>query len=128
MLTWKNLFGHAATAAYLRKSIADDKFPHAVIFSGAEGVGKRLAAEICAAALLCENSIDGETCGECENCRLVAAHSHPDFYVVEPEETKTTRNIKIGQIRDMQREATLRPINSARRVVILDGAELMKND
>ena len=127
MLTWKNLFGHAATAAYLRKSIADDKFPHAVIFSGAEGIGKRLAAEICAAALLCENSTDGEPCGVCENCRLAAAHSHPDFYIVEPEETKTTRNIKIGQIRDMQREASLRPINSARRVVILDGAELMNN-
>ena len=111
----------------MRKSIADDKFPHAVIFSGDEGVGKRLAAEICAAALLCENSTDGSPCGECENCRLVAAHTHPDFYVVEAEETKTARNIKIGQIRDMQREASLRPINSARRVVILDGAELMNN-
>ena len=127
MLSWKNLFGHAATAAYLRKSIAEDKFPHAVIFSGEEGVGKRLAAEICAAALLCENSTDGEPCGECENCRLVAAHTHPDFCVVEAEETKTARNIKIGQIREMQREASLRPINSARRVVILDGAELMNN-
>ena len=126
-LSWKNLIGHAATAENLRKAISDEKFPHAVIFSGAEGIGKRLAAEICAAALLCENKIDGEPCGTCENCRLVAAKTHPDFYIVEPEATKTTRNIKIGQIREMQAEAALRPINSARRVIIIDGAELMNN-
>ena len=125
MLNWTNLIGHATTVAYLKKNIAEEKFPHAVIFSGEEGVGKRLAAEICAAAILCENPVDGSPCGECENCRLVAARSHPDFYVVEAEETKTARNIKIGQIREMQSEAALRPINSARRVVIIDGAELM---
>ena len=124
-LGWEKLIGNAATVDYLRKSIAEDKFPHAVLFTGASGVGKRLAAEICAAALLCENQTDGNPCGECESCRLTAAHTHPDFYVVEAEETKTARNIKIGQIREMQSEAALRPINSARRVVILDGAELM---
>ena len=127
MLSWENLIGHAATVAYLKKNIAEENFPHAVIFSGAEGVGKRLAAEICAAALLCERPVDGAPCGECENCHLVAAKTHPDFYIVEAEATKTTRNIKIGQIRAMQAEAALRPINSARRVVILDGAELMNN-
>ena len=126
-LSWENLIGHATTADYLKKNIANEKFPHAVIFSGEEGIGKRLAAEICAAALLCENQKDGSPCGVCENCRLVAARSHPDFYVVEPEETKATRNIKIGQIREMQSEAALRPINSARRVIIIDGAELMNN-
>lgn len=126
-LSWKNLIGHAATVDYLKKIIAEENFPHAVIFAGLEGVGKRLTAEICAAALLCENSHDGEPCGTCESCHLVTARTHPDFYVVEAEETKTTRNIKIGQIREMQTEAALRPINSARRVVIIDGAELMNN-
>ena len=52
MLNWTNLIGHATTVAYLKKNIADEKFPHAVIFSGEEGVGKRLAAEICAAAMV----------------------------------------------------------------------------
>ena len=127
MLNWENLIGHAATVAHLKKNIAEEKFPHAVIFSGEEGVGKRLAAEICAAALLCENPVDGSPCGKCENCHLVAAKTHPDFYVVEAEETKTAPNIKIGQIREMQAEAALIPINSARRVVIIDGAELMNN-
>lgn len=127
MIGWENLIGHAATVAYLKKNIAEEKFPHAVIFAGTEGVGKRLAAEICATALLCENPVDGSPCGVCENCRLVAAKSHPDFYVVEAEASKTARNIKIGQIREMQSEASLRPINSSRRVIIIDSAEFMNN-
>ena len=126
-LSWDNFFGNEPAAEYLRKSIAENKFPHAVIFSGVEGVGKRLAAEICAAALLCENPRDGAPCGACDNCTLTAAHTHPDLYIVEAEESKTARTIKIGQIREMQSTAALLPINSARRVVIIDGAELMNN-
>lgn len=124
-MSGENFFGHEQTLNHLRRQIADEIFPHAVIFAGTEGVGKRPAAEICAAAILCENPVDGEACGVCENCKLFAAGTHPDFYVVEPEATKTTRNIKIGQIREMQTEAALKPINSERRVVIIDGAEFM---
>ena len=127
-LSWKNLIGHAETANYLRKNISSGKFPHAVIFSGEEGIGKRFAAEICAAALLCENQKNGEACGVCENCRLILARSHPDFYILEPEDNKKVNpTIKIGQIREMQSEAALRPINSENRVIIIDGAELMNN-
>ena len=123
--SWANLFGHAATVKQLRKNIADETFPHAVLFSGDEGIGKRLAAKICAAALLCENPADGSPCGACESCRLIAAGTHPDFNVVEPEDTKAMRNIKIGQIRELQSQVALSPLNSSRRVVIIDGAEFM---
>ena len=125
IFSWKNIVGNADKLAQLKKFAAEKNFPHAVLFAGVEGIGKRKVAEICAASLICENPIDGEPCGTCESCKLMAAKSHPDFYVVEPEETKTARNIKIGQIRDLQREAFLRPIQADRRVVIIDGAEFM---
>ena len=124
-ISWKNFVGNDATVARLKNSLAEKKFPHAVIFSGVEGIGKRKFAEICAAALMCENPAGGEPCGTCKNCVAMAAGSHPDFYVVEPEATKSTRAIKIAQIRDLQREASLRPVQSERRVVIVDGAEFM---
>ena len=124
-LSWKNLFGHAATVDQLKKNIAARNFPHAVIFSGVEGIGKKLAAEICAAALLCENPVDGEPCGTCASCHLVAAHTHIDFVIVEPEETKAARNIKIGQIRDLQEKTAMTTMISEQRIVIIDGAEFM---
>ena len=125
IFSWKNIVGNSDKIAQLRKFSAERNFPHAVLFAGVEGIGKRKIAETCAATLLCENPVDGETCGDCESCKLMAAGSHPDFYIVEPEATKTARNIKIGQIRDLQREAFLRPIQAERRVVIIDGAEFM---
>ena len=126
-LAWKNIVGHAAKIEQLKKIIAEEKFPHAVIFSGSEGIGKKKIAETCAAVLLCENASGGEPCGVCENCKLISAGSHPDFYLVEPESTKTTKNIKIGQIRTLQAEASLRPVQAERRVVLIDGAEFMNN-
>lgn len=121
------IFGNAARISQLRKIIAEDKFPHAVIFSGAAGIGKRLIAQNCAAAILCENPNSGEACGECESCKLMAAGSHPDFIVVEPEESKSAPVIKIAQIRALQTETAIQPMRSERRVVIIDGAELMNS-
>ena len=124
--SWQNIFGNAPRIEHLKKILAEEKFPHAVIFSGVEGIGKRKIAENCAAALLCENS-NVEACGTCESCRILAAGTHPDFYVVEPEKSKSAPNIKIGQIRALQSEVSLQPNHSACRVVIIDGAEFMNN-
>ena len=122
---WKNIVGHATEIEQLKKIIAEGKFPHAVIFSGGEGIGKKKIAETCAAVLLCKNPVGGEPCGVCENCKLISAGSHPDFYLVEPESTKTTKNIK--QIRTLQTEVSLRPVQAEGRVVLIDGAEFMNN-
>lgn len=124
--SWQNIIGNAPRIEHLKKILSEEKFPHAVIFSGVEGIGKRKIAENCAAALLCENS-NVEACGTCESCRILAAGNHPDFYVVEPEKSKSAPNIKIGQIRALQSEVSLQPNHSACRVVIIDGAELMNN-
>ncbi len=124
--SWQNILGNAPRIEHLKKILAEEKFPHAVIFSGVGGIGKRKIAEICAAVLLCENS-NVEACGVCESCKLFEAGSHPDFYVVEPEKSKSAPNIKIGQIRALQSEVALQPNRSDFRVVIIDGAEFMNN-
>jgi DNA polymerase-3 subunit delta' len=123
--SWKNIFGNAPRIEHLRKILSSKKFPHAVIFAGIEGIGKRKIAENCAAALLCENPNNGEACGTCASCKILAAGSHPDFYVIAPEESKSAPNIKIGQIRALQDEVSLQPVHSSCRVVIIDSAEFM---
>ena len=128
IMNWKDVIGNAEIIGKLKRFSAEKNFPHAIIFSGIEGIGKRKAAEIFATSLLCENLIDGEPCGVCPGCKMMKGNSHPDFYVVEPEETKSTRNIKIGQIRALQNQVALRPVQADRRVVIIDGAEFMKKE
>ena len=128
MNSWKNILGHEKIIEQLKRFSVEKNFPHAIIFSGIEGIGKKKVAEVFSAALLCENLIDGEPCGVCPSCKLMAGKSHPDFYVVEPEETKTTKNIKIGQIRNLQSQTALKPVQADRRIVIIDGAEFMRKE
>jgi len=59
---------------------------HAVLLHGARGVGKKSLAMDFAEALLCAApQADGHGCGQCEECRLTAAFSHPDLRWVLPQ-------------------------------------------
>ncbi|MBR1397808.1 MAG: DNA polymerase III subunit delta' [Selenomonadaceae bacterium] len=105
--------------------IKSQQFPNAVVFAGADGIGKRRIAEVAAAALLCEN--DNAPCGHCSSCKVFAAGTHPDYYYLEPDKTKANPVIKVDQIRSMQSEVILMPVISNRRIVIIDDAECMNN-
>ncbi|MFP4695551.1 DNA polymerase III subunit delta' [Thiohalospira sp.] len=60
------------------------RLPHALLFTGPEGMGKGHLARALVAAILCE--ADGDTaCGECRSCQLRLADSHPDRLVLQPE-------------------------------------------
>ena len=102
--------------------------PHALLFAGPQGIGKRKLATAAAAALLCKSPKDGLACGECESCRALASGTHPDFYAVLPGKSgKAARSIKIEQIRALREEASRIPRLSARRAVLLDDAETMND-
>ena len=65
------------------------RLPHALLLTGAPGLGKRQFAEQLANLLLCER-IDATnatptSCGECPGCRWLSADSHPDIRYVSPE-------------------------------------------
>lgn len=80
LLPWQHDAARAALAGRAR-------WPHALLLTGREGIGKRMLALEFARALLCEAArADGSACGECPGCRYVAAHQHPDLRVVEPVE------------------------------------------
>ena len=126
--SWDAVAGHAETKARLQTLLREGRVPHALLFSGPRGVGKRMLATSTAAALLCKSPKDGLACGACESCRALAAGTHPDFYAVLPEKSgKAVRSIKIEQIRELRAEAARLPRLSARRIVLLDDAETMND-
>jgi len=62
------------------------RLPHAILFHGAEGIGKTAFAEQFAQSLFCENPLpDGHACGECGSCGWFVQHNHPDYRRVRPE-------------------------------------------
>lgn len=59
---------------------------HALLLHGASGLGQWQLGQALAASWLCEKpQADGQACGHCAACQLLASHSHPDCYYLLPE-------------------------------------------
>jgi DNA polymerase-3 subunit delta' len=80
------LLGQAAALTLLERAVVSGRLPHAMLFHGPDGVGKRTAALRLAAALQCANREErGEkpACGRCDACLQIAHGNHPDLFLVE---------------------------------------------
>lgn len=79
---------------------AANRLPHALLLSGAEGVGVGYFAAQLVQALLCKMPGGaGSACGHCRDCYLYKAGHHPDFIRVEP--AAAGKPIKVDQIREL---------------------------
>lgn len=112
----------------LARALTTGRVAHAYAFVGPAGSGRFTTALAFAAALLCE----GGGCGACRTCTAVADRRHPDLHVLAPSPPESNprgaRAIRIGAIRELERQATLRPAQAARRVLIVDEADRMTGE
>jgi len=100
-----------------------NKLPHAILFSGQTGVGKKRLAERFAIFLLCESPVENEACGICKSCKLIAAGNHPDYIFITPEEKK--KIISVDQTREVSRQLQLKSHIAGKKVAIIYPAESM---
>lgn len=83
MAAFDEIFDQDAAIDELRRAWTTGKLPHAFIFTGPPGVGKKLTANALATLFLCEHPAgDASACGRCESCRGMAVGTHPDYHVV----------------------------------------------
>ena len=103
------------------------RFPHALLFSGKMGLGKRLFAEQLIRSLLCKaTEEDGLACNECRNCRLLAAGSHPNYLCVTPEEFG--KPIKVDQVRELSVFLNHTSQFGGLKAVLIEPAERMNSN
>lgn len=96
---------------------------HAYLLHGPAGIGKRALAERLMASLLCQRPTAQDACGECKSCRLLKAGSHPDNYILEPEEAD--KAIKVDQVRDLVSFVVQTAQMGGRKVVLIEPVESM---
>lgn len=100
------------------------QLPHALLLTGQSGLGKRDFAIDLAKSMLCNQpGDDGEACGQCRSCMQFEAGSHPDYYLLEPEESG--KQIKIDQVRELIQAFTLVSHQGGYRIAIISPAENM---
>ena len=123
-VTFGSFLGNARVVQIVRHALARNRLPHALIFAGPAGVGKRTFALLVAQRINCLSPHGDEPCGGCRSCVKFATGNHPDVREIKPEGTV----IRIEQIRALINEVAFEPFEAAARFVILDPAEQMKNE
>lgn len=102
----------------------DNRLPHALLCCGAPGMGKSAFVQQFAQTLLCEKpQTDGQACGICKSCHLLAGGNHPDLLRIEPAEVG--KKIQIEQIRQAIQFCTLTAHYARYQVIIINPAEAM---
>ncbi|MBD9481675.1 DNA polymerase III subunit delta' [Pseudomonas sp. PDM14] len=96
---------------------------HAYLLHGPAGIGKRALAERLMALLLCHSPSGLEACGQCKGCHLLAAGTHPDNYILEPEEAD--KAIKVDQVRDLVSFVVQTAQLGGRKVILIEPVEAM---
>ena len=86
---------------------------HAVLITGAPGVGKTTLALRLAQAINCTGA--QPPCMQCRACDLIERGLHPDIQIIEAD----GRTIRIEAIRDLQHDLMLRPIEARNRIAII---------
>jgi DNA polymerase-3 subunit delta' len=109
------VIGHSWAVDFLKRSMASGRLAHAYLLLGPSQIGKRTLALELARALNCSAPEGERPCGECLACRKIGHLTHPDVRVIEPEDG----TLKIGQIRELQRETMLTPHEGRYRVAVL---------
>jgi DNA polymerase-3 subunit delta' len=133
-MTW-SVIGQEQAVAVLQRAVADPtRLSHAYLFAGPERVGRATAARAFAQALNCERPDEGCSCGECRPCRLIAEDKHPDVEWVgvggvcdEPEhkDHEGSRDIRICQVRHIERVVSRTTIDARYRFVIVKPADAL---
>lgn len=116
------------------------KIPHAMLFTGIDGVGRYRTAIRFAMALNCaeqpkipidsggqrtfediEATAHWPVCGTCQACKKIHAGGHPDILHIQP----AGNAIKIAHIRSLRDTLALKPYEARYRFAILEKAQVM---
>ena len=113
---WK-LVGNEWAVDMLKKHVVNGTTRHAYLFAGPPGLGRRTLALSFAQALNCQTPVaPGVPCGECRDCRQIAAMQYADLTVIQADAEGGT--LKVDQIREARRSLTLKPYQANYRVAL----------
>ena len=83
-MRFAEIIGQEELKRHLVQAVDAGRVSHAQLFTGAAGAGALALAVAYIQYLCCRHRHDGDSCGECPDCRQIAALAHPDLHVVFP--------------------------------------------
>jgi DNA polymerase III delta' subunit len=131
---WPDWVDPAATKR-LREAILGARIGHAYLLSGPKGVGKAAVACAFAQTICCANKgrpDQSVPCGACRACRNIQRGVHPDVETFSldsqamlADKPGRGSNLTIDTVRRLRSSGALFPLESDRRILIVDDAETL---
>ncbi|MCX5709777.1 MAG: DNA polymerase III subunit delta' [Candidatus Omnitrophica bacterium] len=132
-MSFKDILGQENSINQLRSHIKEERLEGGYLFTGPDGVGKKFTALTIAKAINCQEQ-DSEPCEICPACKKINSGQHPDIHLIDADtpvdselkegsaDTGGSEALKIGHVRQLQKEISLRPYEAKRKVFIIDNA------
>lgn len=121
-MNFDGFYGNERAKEYITASFARNAFPHALLIVGDRGIGKKTLASLLAKALVCSG--DTPPCNKCDSCSKAERAIHPDIQVLGSDSS----SVGVAKIRELKRDALLRPNDAERKVYIINDAGSMTHD
>lgn len=112
------IVGHQKQFELLERARQSGRMGHAYILSGPEKIGKKTIAL--------------EWLSRIYGVRLAAGIAHPDFLfvgpLIDPKTDKAAEEITVGQVRELIRRLSLKPVIGKVKAAVIDEAHLMNSE
>ena len=122
-MSFEDIKGHEREIQQIKNMLKNKRLPHALLFSGPEGIGKKKLAIKLVKYLNCQNPDEDQvlSCQECPSCLRIEAGRQPEFFII----SDSDGSIKIDQVRNLNSLLSLKTSLSQYKAVIIDNCDLI---
>ena len=119
-MTFADVVGQEHVVRTLRHAIESGRVANAYLFIGPRGIGKTTLSRIFAKALNCTSPKGVEPCGECDNCKQIAAGRSLDVT-----ELDAASHNKVEDVRPIIEAVQFKPTTSKYKIFIIDECHML---
>lgn len=120
---FEKIVGQESVKKLLAHALQQRAYSHAYLFEGPTGLGKEAMAREFAAAIFCPS--ENPPCHACHSCRQVAAGTHSELRIIQPEDPEKDTSVSVEVIRTMIKDIYLKPYQGDWKVYIIPRAEIL---
>ena len=118
--TFDDLVGQPHVSRTLKNAVAQNRLAHAYLFVGPRGIGKTSTARILAKSLNCVNGPTATPCGECHNCRDIAAGNSLDVIEIDG-----ASNNSVEDVRQLRENVRYAPAKGRYKIYLIDEVHML---